>query len=81
MRSRPIARPVRLRVDPVACDGYGYCAELVPELIERDEWGYPTVSPDPVPAALTEVVCRAVRDCPTRALVLDDVPSATEPVI
>ena len=32
---------VRLRVDPIMCDGFGHCAELAPELVALDEWGYP----------------------------------------
>ena len=32
---------IRILVDPVACDAYGYCAELLPEAITLDEWGYP----------------------------------------
>jgi ferredoxin len=38
---------LRLRVDPVACDTYGYCAELLPERITLDEWGYPIVDGAP----------------------------------
>ena len=58
----------RLHLDPVACAGYGLCADLLPELIETDEWGFPilradTVSPDLLPHAR-----RAVRACPTLAL-------------
>lgn len=60
----------RLRVDPVACDAFGYCAELVPELISRDEWGYPVLADEPVPAALIDLVRRAVADCPRQALLL-----------
>ena len=33
----------RIVIDPVACDAYGYCAELLPEAITLDEWGYPIV--------------------------------------
>ena len=32
---------LRITIDPVACDAYGYCAELLPEAISLDEWGYP----------------------------------------
>ena len=39
---------LRLRVDPVACDAYGYCAELLPERVTLDEWGYPIVDGTPV---------------------------------
>jgi NADH:ubiquinone oxidoreductase subunit F (NADH-binding) len=34
----------RLRVDPIACDGRGLCAEILPELITLDDWGYPIIS-------------------------------------
>ena len=40
-----------LAVDRIACDGYGSCAELLPEMIALDEWGYPILRPGPVPAA------------------------------
>jgi ferredoxin len=39
----------RLRVNPINCSGHGLCAELVPELVRLDEWGYPLVTPHPVP--------------------------------
>ena len=34
----------RLTVDPIACTGHGACAELLPEWIVLDDWGYPMVS-------------------------------------
>ncbi|HLG67193.1 MAG TPA: ferredoxin [Acidimicrobiales bacterium] len=58
----------RLQVDPVACDGFGHCAELLPEFIALDEWGYPVVEDAPLPASLTAHVDRAVKACPRRAL-------------
>jgi len=60
----------RLRVDPIACDAFGYCAELLPELITLDEWGYPVIDGRPVPAQLVDLAHRAVADCPRRALTL-----------
>ena len=36
-----------VRVDPIACDGHGLCADLLPERIELDEWGYPIDRPHP----------------------------------
>ena len=41
---------LRLRVDPIACTGHGICAELLPEMIYLDDWGYPILSDRPVPA-------------------------------
>jgi ferredoxin len=32
---------MRLHVDWTACDGRGLCGELLPDLLDRDEWGYP----------------------------------------
>ena len=45
---------IRILVDPVACDAYGYCAELLPEAITLDEWGYPVVDGTPLPPELVE---------------------------
>jgi ferredoxin len=59
---------LRITIDPVACDAYGYCAELLPEAISLDEWGYPIVENRAVPPHLEALVKRAVRDCPTHAI-------------
>ena len=64
---------LRLRVDPVACDAYGFCAELLPERITLDEWGYPMVDGTPVDAELVGLATRAAAECPRRALVLEEV--------
>jgi ferredoxin len=61
---------VRISIDPVACDAYGYCAELLPEAIVLDEWGYPIVDGRPVPADLMAMAKRAARDGPRRAITL-----------
>lgn len=70
--------PWRLVVDPIKCDAHGLCAELVPELIDLDDWGYPIVSPHPVPFDLEGHARRAVRVCPTLALVTREVESAAK---
>ena len=38
----------RVRVNPIACEGHGLCAELLPERIRLDEWGFPIIDPEPV---------------------------------
>ncbi len=58
----------RLRVDPIGCVGHGLCAELAPELVTLDEWGYPILAAGPVPAELRPHVRRAVAACPALAL-------------
>ncbi len=74
--SRPLApsAAARLSVDWTACDGRGLCAELLPELIGTDDWGYPVIYRAGVPASLAEHARRAVRDCPTLALRLSSGP-------
>jgi ferredoxin len=61
---------LRISIDPVACDAYGYCAELLPEAITLDEWGYPMLDGSPLPHDLVAAATRAARDCPRRAITL-----------
>ena len=58
-----------LVVDPIACTGHGLCAELFPEGITLDDWGYPIVD-GPVVPAVREHAVRAVKACPALALKL-----------
>jgi methionine sulfoxide reductase heme-binding subunit len=69
---RPGVTTMRLRVDPTACTGHGLCAELLPELIALDRWGYPLLADQPVPASLLGRARRTVTDCPALALRLTD---------
>jgi ferredoxin len=57
-----------LRVDPIACEGHGLCAELFPERVRLDDWGYPIVDAEPIPTALEGHARRAVSACPMLAL-------------
>ena len=66
--------PTKLTVNPIACTGHGMCAELLPELISPDEWGYPHISGQPVPLRLLRQARRAVTDCPALALRLTPAP-------
>jgi ferredoxin len=61
----------RLRLNPIACEAHGMCAELFPERITLDEWGYPIIDGEPVPPALLAHARRAAQACPTFALLLE----------
>ena len=61
----------RLVLDPIRCDGRGLCAELLPEGIRLDDWGYPILDGRPIPPALLEMARRAVKACPTLALKIE----------
>jgi ferredoxin len=58
---------LRLEINPIACTAHALCADLLPELIQLDEWGYPMLSND-VPIDLEGHARRAVSACPTLAL-------------
>ena len=64
-------------IDRITCDGYGSCAELLPEMIALDDWGYPILRPGPVPVALLGHARMAVDTCPVLALRLVAVARAT----
>jgi ferredoxin len=63
-----VALSQRLRVDPIACDGNGLCAELLPERITLDDWGYPIVDQTPIGPDLLAHARRAMNACPLLAL-------------
>ncbi len=69
--STRVAVSFRVRVDPVACDAYGYCAELLPERVSLDEWGYPVVDGEPLDADLVDLATRAAAECPRRAFLVE----------
>ncbi len=60
----------RIMVDRLRCDGRGVCAELLPEVITLDDWGYPVVAGGVVPDRLLAHARRAVSSCPVLALKL-----------
>jgi ferredoxin len=62
----------RLRVNPIMCEAHGMCAELLPELIRLDDWGYPIIDDARVPPELLDLARKAADACPTLALLLDD---------
>jgi ferredoxin len=64
----------RIRVNPILCNGYGYCAEIVPELISLDDWGFPIVSTSTIDDdKVFRLAERAVATCPRLALLLEEV--------
>jgi ferredoxin len=68
-----VSGDLALLIDRTACTGHGLCAELLPEVLDLDEWGYPLVPTGPVPARLEQHARRAVTACPVLALRLEKV--------
>jgi ferredoxin len=57
-----------LSVDMISCDGHGICADLLPEWIRLDDWGYPVIRPAAVPPELLGKARWAIANCPVLAL-------------
>ncbi len=62
-----------ISLDPIACDGHGLCADLFPEMIRLDDWGFPILDRREVPPDLMAHAQRAVTACPVLALKLQAV--------
>jgi len=61
----------RLRVNPITCEAHGMCAELLPERIALDDWGYPILDERPLDPGLVANAKRAAQACPTFALLVE----------
>ncbi|MFF4591388.1 ferredoxin [Streptomyces sp. NPDC001388] len=66
---------MELDLDRTSCRGHGLCAELLPDHITLDEWGYPFVDHAPLPARAVKRARRAAADCPVLALRLTASPA------
>lgn len=59
---------LELGIDRTRCDGSLLCAELWPEGVRVDDWGYPILEPGAVPDRELDHARRAVAACPVLAL-------------
>ena len=62
---------MRLRVNPIQCVAHGLCAELLPEAVRLDDWGYPIVEDGELAPELVDLARRAADVCPTLALLVE----------
>ncbi|MEW2359085.1 NADH-ubiquinone oxidoreductase-F iron-sulfur binding region domain-containing protein [Spirillospora sp. NPDC029432] len=62
------AARLRLEVDWSRCDGHGLCADILRGLVRMDEYNYPVIPDEPIPARLEGDARRAVAACPGLAL-------------
>ena len=63
---------MKLKVNPIRCAAHGLCAELLPEHVRLDEWGYPILDGVPIEPELERLARRAADACPTLALLLEE---------
>ena len=63
---------MKARVDPVKCEGFGPCHDLLPEVFYLDEWGYAyTIDDGEVPISSEDDARLAAQNCPKAAILLD----------
>lgn len=62
---------MKLEIDWTRCDGHGLCAELLPDRITRDEWGFPVLAASTLGPDETRSARRVVAVCPALALRLE----------
>lgn len=62
---------MKVFVDATKCSGYGTCAEIAPDLLQLDEWGYASVIGDGVPAD-PDAARRAAAQCPEAAITIEE---------
>ncbi len=67
----------RLRVNPIECTAHGMCAELLPERVTLDDWGYPIIDGTPLTGELIQHAKMAVDTCPVFALKLERIKGHT----
>ncbi|MGY4708300.1 ferredoxin [Mycolicibacterium sp. CBM1] len=67
-----VSESLRLHIDWTRCDGRGLCTELLPDVLIRDDWGYPLArksSREPaIPPSSAKYAKAAVKRCPRMAL-------------
>jgi len=76
-----VANPpaARLRVNPIRCTAFGFCAEYAPELFALDEWGYAWPHGREVIADLEALAREAAALCPTRAILVESLRATASP--
>ncbi len=71
--STPTEQPrLRVRVDPIRCTAFGFCAEFCPEMFDLDEWGYAWLR-DGATVTDAELIRETARLCPRRAILVEEI--------
>jgi len=74
-------RIVRVRVNPIRCTAFGFCAEFAPELFALDDWGYAWLRDPKATGELADVAREAARLCPTDAIILEEVEESPDTLV
>lgn len=67
---------VRVRVDPIRCTAFGFCAEFCPEMFTLDEWGYAWLHQREAGPEMVATIRETARLCPRGAILVEEVDEA-----
>lgn len=73
MTTKISTKRLRVRVDPIRCTAFGFCAEFCPELFILDEWGYAWLKEPLTGPEMAATLYETARLCPTGAISIEDV--------
>jgi ferredoxin len=79
MSSRAANARLRVRVDPIRCTAFGFCAEFCPEMFTLDEWGYAWLREPVVGPEMIETIRETARLCPRAAILVEEVDEESAP--
>lgn len=64
---------LRVRVDPIRCTAFGFCAEFCPEMFTLDDWGYAWLRQPEASIAAKSLIRETARLCPTGAILVEEI--------
>ena len=76
MMSRANNTRLRVRVDPIRCTAFGFCAEFCPEMFTLDEWGYAWLHENVAGPEMAETIRETARLCPRGAILVEELDEA-----
>jgi ferredoxin len=59
---------MKVRINPIKCQGYGVCTELAPNNFARDDWGLVQAKKADIETEDLPAVAQAVAQCPISAI-------------
>lgn len=64
---------MRVVVDPIRCEGFGPCNDVLPDVLLLDDWGYAyAIGGGEVPAGQEGLAVEATHACPMEAIQIVD---------
>ena len=73
MTTSTSTKHLRVRVDPIRCTAFGFCAEFCPEQFTLDEWGYAWLKEPYAGPKMAATIRETARLCPTGAILIEEV--------